>query len=196
MKKIQYGEIPTKEKIRHSLFVSTAMLLFVGDMCLILIWGLFEDYFPYSSALALLIVIGCPLIYFYKQHKENKQLIEFDEEGYTIYQYPNQLYLSIFQKKEPKKEFHRYDESAYCKLSYEKADSHHHNAYVICINFEGKQPIRLLPGYLSKTNLKYLLLLLSSKNKQFEDPYQLQLCLTQEHVQIDTYIHRIEEGFA
>ena len=59
MKKIRYGEIPTKEKIRHSLFVSTAILLFVGDMCLILIWGLFEDYFPYSSALALLIVIGC-----------------------------------------------------------------------------------------------------------------------------------------
>lgn len=196
MKKILYGEIPTKEKIRHSLFVSTAILLFVGDMFLILIWGLFENYFPYSSALALLIVIGCPFIYFYKQHKENKQVIEFDEEGYTIYRYPNQLYLAIFQKREPKKEYHRYDESTYCKLSYEKADNHHHNDYSICIEFEGKQPIRLLPGYLSKTNLKYLLLLLSSKNKNFEDPYQLQLCLTQEHVQIDTYIHRIEEEFA
>ena len=45
MKKISYGEIPTKEKIRHSLFVSTAILLFVGDMFLILIWGLFETIF-------------------------------------------------------------------------------------------------------------------------------------------------------
>lgn len=192
MKKIQYGTIPTKEQVRHELIAAFLIFFVVGNFITLLFYDVLDFFGSYHIAATTLMIVGFVGLYFYKQHLACKEMIVFDESGYTCYQYPNQLYLAIFLNKKPMQMRCTYEEAGPCTLSYQKADHHQHNEYTLTFAFSN-QTLCIQPNHLSKTNLKYLLLLLSNKVKEFQDPDQLQLCLIQDAINIDTYLYRVEE---
>lgn len=192
MKKIQYGTIPTKEQVIHELIAACLIFLVVGNFIALLFYDILDLFGGYPIVVTILMMVGLLGLYFYKQHLACKEMIVFDESGFTLYRYPNQLYLAIFQNKQPAQMRWTYEEAGPCTLSYQKADHHQHNEYTLSFVFTN-QTLCIQPSRLSKTNLKYLLLLLSNKVKEFQDPNQLQLCLIQDAISIDTYLYRVEE---
>lgn len=193
MKQICCGSISTKSTIRQRLVASSIMFIVMGGLFTLYISSMVENEYLGSIGYGLLWLIGLPCVYFYKQHQESKDCIVFDEHGFTKYHYPNQMYWYVFRNKPPEKKYYAYRDFTSCELTYEVAGKNQHNEYQLQLIFSNREVLFIQPSELSKQNLKYLLLLLSSRIHQFHDPYQLQLCLIQNDINMDTYIHRKEE---
>lgn len=195
MREIQYGY----KLIRSSVFLRLFHVCFLSILISLFLWILlWTSFFPESHMdMGYWLLAPCVLCYMihWQAKREPQTFFTFQKDCVWIHGYPKHLYWFLLRKQEPMKQCITYRDIQEARLTYQKAKRRSHREYQLCLyltTLEKTYTLFLQPSYLSEEAMKGLLLLLSTQISNFQDPYQLQLCLLK-NLNMDTYLYSIQE---
>ena len=194
MKPIVYGKKTSENKMKSELRILLLfhlLLIFSFYPFLVLVLRLPLPVYGFWIYMILHLMI----VILWKQKKENKEYVLFDEKAIHIYTYTKWLYRDILLHKEPKETILPYQDITACNMTYH--ETHKKSKYLYCVRFHlisdgTHRDLDINLAWMSEKNLRQLLMLLARSITHFEDPYELYLCLLQQYVAFDTYVERIK----